>query len=100
MEGQIDEKEKDRRLEIVQRLQEKIIAKKNRKLRKQVFKVIVDDKQDDIYIARPYFSAPDVDYYVYFDSGLDLKNGNFVDVTITGFKEYGFVAKNLKNSTY
>lgn len=100
MDYQIDEKEKDRRLEIVQKLQQKIILKKNKKLKKQVFKVIVDEKLDDIYVARPYFSAPEVDYYVYFQSGLDLKAGNFVDVEITNFKDDGFIAKNYKNSTY
>ena len=100
MEGQIEESVKDKRLEIVQRLQEKIISKKNRKLKGHVLKVIIDDKVDDVYIARPYFSAPDVDFYVEFESKLDLKPGNFVDVLITNFKDGIFLAKNEKNSTY
>ena len=100
MEGQIEESVKDKRLEIVQRLQEKIISKKNRKLKGHILKVIIDDKVDDVYIARPYFSAPDVDFYVEFESKLDLKPGNFVDVLITNFKDGIFLAKNEKNSTY
>ncbi len=100
MEGQIEESVKDKRLEIVQMLQEKIISKKNRKLKGHILKVIIDDKVDDVYIARPYFSAPDVDFYVEFESKLDLKPGNFVDVLITNFKDGIFLAKNEKNSTY
>lgn len=100
MEGQIEENVKDKRLENVERLQEKIISKKNKKLKNHVFKVIIDEKVDDVYIARPYFSAPDVDFFIEFESKLDLKPGNFVDVTITNFKDGVFLAKNEKNSTY
>ena len=100
MDYQIDEKIKDKRLEIVEKLQQKVITKKNRKLKKQVFKVIVDGVQDEYYVGRPYFCAPDVDYKIYFKSYNKLVPGSFVDVKITGFKDDYFIGINDKNSTY
>ena len=100
MEYQIDEKTKDKRLEIVEKIQQKVITRKNRKLKNQVFKVIVDGIYEDYFVGRPYFSAPDVDYNIYFKSYSKLNLGSFVDVKITNFKDDYFIGLHEKNSTY
>lgn len=100
MEYQIDEKTKDKRLEIVEKIQQKVITRKNRKLKNQVFKIIVDGVYEDYFVGRPYFSAPDVDYNIYFKSYSKLNLGSFVDVKITNFKDDYFIGLHEKNSTY
>ncbi len=91
MNFQVDEKIKDERLEKIQKLQEKIITKKNKKLFKKTFKVIVDKKEGEYYIGRTYFSAPDIDFEVAFSSENNIKIGSFVDVKIKDFKNGYFV---------
>ncbi len=98
---QVLEDVKDERLEKIQKLQEKIAISNNKKLIGKTFKVVVDKVYNDgIYEARPYFSAPDVDFLVYFSSYRKLNIGCFVDVTIEDFKDGIFIAQNEKNSTY
>ncbi len=98
---QVSEKVKDKRLEEIQKLQEKIAISNNKKLKGKTFKVVVDKVyKDGIYEARPYFSAPDVDFLVYFTSYRKLNLGAFVDVTFEDFKDGIFIAQNEKNSTY
>ena len=97
---QVEERQKDKRLGKIETLQQKIIVSKNRSLKGETFKVIVDGKDGDYYIGRPYFSAPDVDYVIYFRSFYKLLPGAFVDVTITNFKDYYFIGVHDKNSTY
>lgn len=101
MDCQVPEKIKDERLGKIQILQEKIANANNKKLRGQTLKVVVDKVyRDGIYEARPYFSAPDVDFLVYFSSYRKINPGCFVDVTIEDFKDGIFIAQNEKNSTY
>ena len=98
---QVPENIKDERLDEIQKLQEKVATANNKKLKGKTFKVVVDKVyKDGIFEARPYFSAPDVDFLIYFSSYRKLNPGCFVDVTIQDFKDGIFIAQNGKNSTY
>lgn len=102
MEGQIDEKTKDKRLKMAQDLQEKIATKNNKNLIGNTFKVLCDEyvKEKDFYVGRPYFSAPDIDFEVLFTSSRRLKPGTFVDVKILDYKKGFFVGNVEKYTTY
>ncbi|MBQ3048232.1 MAG: 30S ribosomal protein S12 methylthiotransferase RimO [Clostridia bacterium] len=94
-ENQVDELEKDRRLEIVQKIQHKIAQKQNKKLIGKTLKVLCDsyNSKYKFFIGRPYFSAPEIDFEVWFKSEKALTVGSFIDVKIVDFKEDCFIGE-------
>ncbi len=96
LEGQIKEKIKDKRLNIVQKLQENIATSNNKKYIGEVLKVIIDsyDSENNLFIGRPYFSAPDIDFEILFSSFSKLtKVGAFADVEILDYKNGYFLGE-------
>ena len=49
--------------------------------------------EEGVYIARTYMDAPDVDGYVFLESGWNLMSGDFVTVNIVGAKEYDLIGE-------
>ncbi len=86
MDEQIDEEVKEKRLEILMTLQEKIAQENSEKLIGQTLEVLVE-KHDSLthqYKGRSIFSAPDgVDGEVIFNSKESISCGSFVMVKIT-----------------
>lgn len=99
---QVSEKEKDKRLKLVQSVQEKVAEKNGKSLIKKYFKVIVDsyDRDHKFYIGRSYFMAPSIDFEILFSSIPILRPGSFVDVEITDFSKGYFIGKVEKRTTY
>lgn len=99
---QISEKEKDRRLEIVQKTQQAVATKVNKSRVGKTYKVLIDrfDEKLGCYVGRGYFSAPDVDFEIYFSSFKRHKIGSFVDVKITKYVDEVFVGEVEKTTTY
>ncbi len=97
LKNQIDEKTKDVRLEKIQEIQQKIADKKNKKYIGKVFKVLVDsyDSKHKFYVARPYFSCPDVDFEVLIIHSKKVGVGNFVDVKIVDYSQNYFIGEAL-----
>lgn len=85
MQNQIDEELKQKRKDIIMFEQEYISNEKCNNIIGKVLKVIVEGKlpYDDIYCARSYRDAPDIDGLVFFKSDYDIMSGDFVDVKIT-----------------
>lgn len=102
MAGQIAEEEKDRRLEIVQKTQQAVATKVNKSRVGKTYKVLVDrfDEKVGCYVGRGYFSAPDVDFEIYFSSFKRHKIGSFADVKITKYVDEVFVGEVEKTTTY
>lgn len=102
MAGQIAEEEKDRRLEIVQKTQQAVATKVNKSRVGKTYKVLVDrfDEKLGCYVGRGYFSAPDVDFEIYFSSFKRHKIGSFADVKITKYVDEVFVGEVEKTTTY
>lgn len=101
-ENQIDEKEKQKRLKLVQKVQEKIADENNKKYIGKTLKVIVDDYdiKHGFYVARPYFSAPDIDFEVLLKADFQIKLGSFVDAEIVDYNKNYFIARADKRLTY
>lgn len=102
MNCQISEKDKDKRLRIVQKIQEKIATEKNLSLVGQTFKVLCDsyDKKHGFYVGRSYFCAPDIDFEIIFTSKREILIGSFVDVEIVDYDKGYFIGKTEKFATY
>lgn len=84
----IKQREKNRRLEEIMRLQEQISLEHNQKRVDTVMKVIIDAKEDNHYIGRTEFDSPDVDNSVIISSKKKIEIGTFQPVYITKANSY------------
>lgn len=95
MPEQIPEEEKERRRDEIMELQQQIVFDKSEKQLDKVFSVMVEGRlpEEDVYIARSYMDAPDVDGYVFFHSDWNLMSGEFVDIRITETNGYDLIGE-------
>lgn len=92
---QIDEDEKERRLDILMREQQKISLEKNKQKLGKIIRVICEgyDEECFLYYGRSYGDSIGVDGRVYFAAEDEVKNGQFVDVEILDCDEYDLTGK-------
>jgi len=91
MQGQVPEKTKKARLDILMKDQQVISAQIQQSFVGRTLKVLIEEKEKDTpgtYIGRSEYDAPDVDGVVYVRSKTSLKPGDFVQVKITDAYEY------------
>lgn len=96
LEGHVPETVKKRRLNILMQEQQKISAALHQRFIGQSLRVLIDEQQnsqEDIYLGRSPYDAPEVDGLVYVHSLRKLNPGDFVDVTITDAYEYDLMAE-------
>jgi len=94
---QVNYKIKNRRYKTISSLQDKVLKSWSEKQIGKVFKVLVESEEDNYYIGRAYFDAPEVDSTIKILKNKTLKNkgrknllGNFCNVKIISFEEYDF----------
>lgn len=95
MEGQIDEDVKEARKNEMMELQQEIAFQKCESQVGRTMEVMIEGQlpEEGVYIARTYMDAPDVDGYVFLESGWNLMSGDFVTVNIVGAKEYDLIGE-------
>jgi ribosomal protein S12 methylthiotransferase len=94
-ENQIDEDlKRDRQADIME-LQQEIAFEKAEDMIGTVMYVMVEGKVPDehAYVARSYKDAPNVDGYVFVQTGRELMTGDFVKVKITSSYEYDLIGE-------
>lgn len=80
---QIDEETKKKRLDKVMKAQQKISYIQNKKHVGEIMEGLVIGKENDNYLLRSYWNAPDdVDGKIYFSSSVPLNTGDKVKVRI------------------
>ena len=84
----VPEEEKQERADEIMEIQQQISAELNRQKIGKTFKVLIDKKEGNIYVGRTEFDSPEVDGEVLITSSIELKNGDFVNVKITGSEDY------------
>ena len=83
-------------------LQQEVSKKINKSFVGQRMKVIIDGylPEDDVYVARSYRDAPNVDGNVFVtlneNDSRELMSGTFLDVVITDYSEYDLIAKTVQ----
>jgi len=90
MDGQIDDAVKEaRRQELMELQQEISLDLAQERIGRELY-VMIEGKvaDEDVYVARGYGDAPDVDGYIFVRTGLTLMTGDFIRVRITGASEY------------
>jgi ribosomal protein S12 methylthiotransferase len=94
--GQISQRVKKERYNIVMSIQQEIARKINKQWQDKNLKVLIEEKYEDgLYIARSQYDAPEVDGLVYVRSKKKLPIGRFTDVKITDTLEYDLVGELL-----
>lgn len=89
-EGQIDETVKEFRKNEIYELQQAIAFENAKRHIGRKLDVLVDGylPDDEVYVARTYMDAPDVDGLVFVYSNRQLMTGDMVSVNITDAREY------------
>jgi len=90
MKGQIPEFVKKNRRARIMKLQQKIAFEKAQAEIGRELVVMVEGRvpEDNVYICRTYKDAPNVDGYLFMESGKELMSGDYIKVKVTGAKEY------------
>lgn len=94
-EGQVpDEKKNDRADEIMQ-VQQQVIFDKNEQMTGVRISAIVDGyiPEDDVYVARTYRDAPEIDGCVFFQAPYGILSGTMVTLLVTDAKGYDLVGE-------
>jgi len=91
--GQIPQSIKQKRFDLIMSAQQEVAAVLNKRFLGQSIDVLIEEKQDDTYIGRSQFDAPEVDGIVYVKSKKALKPGKFARVKITDTLEYDLVGE-------
>ncbi len=95
MPDQIEEELKCSRRDEVMELQQEISLEKTESLVGSILDVMVEGKvaDEDVYVARTYRDAPEVDGYLFLESSAQLMTGDFVRVLVTDSNEYDLVGE-------
>ncbi len=93
--GQLDERTKLHRQEIIMNDQYNIVLDKHNRLIGKTFEVLVEgyDAYTDSYTGRTYMDAPEIDCCVKFTSDDDYGEGDFCTVTIINTDEYDLIGE-------
>ncbi len=90
----ISDSVKEERFDALMKLQQQISLKYNESFINKNLRVLVDNiSENNLYIARTEFDAPEIDNEVIIKTNKDLKIGDFVDVKIIDAKEYDLIAE-------
>ncbi len=86
---------KETRRKEAMELQQEIAFEKAEAMTGQVLEVMIEGKLADeaVYVGRTYMDAPDVDGYIFVNSGGPFMSGDFVRVRVTGAAEYDLIGE-------
>ena len=93
--NQIPDNIKEERFNTLMMQQQKISQDVNKEFLGETIDVLIDEKEEDSYLGRSQYDAPEVDGLIYVDSKERLNAGDFVKVEITDTLEYDLVGKAL-----
>lgn len=91
--GQIPKEIKQERLDAVMAKQQRVSLEVNKRFMGKVMDVLVEAKENNAYLGRTQYDAPEVDGLVYLSSKKALKAGDFVKARVTDTLEYDLVAE-------
>jgi len=94
---QVPLKVKQQRHNRLMEIQREISLSKNLSKVGRAFRVLIDTKETDHYVARTVFDAPEIDNEVILQSNGDLPVGTFLEVKITDATEYDLYAEPTNN---
>lgn len=91
--NQIDDEIKQKRADVLMDIQYTITENANKGRVGNIYKVIIDEKEDRKYIGRSYLDSPEIDSGIIFTSDNELEIGSFVNVRITDYDGYDLIGE-------
>ena len=94
MPDQLPDEVKDERLDRIMSLQQRITRRKNKERLGREEKVLISLRiSANLYLARGYFQAPEVDGITMVKSPQPLRNGEFVQARMVGVRKYDMIGE-------
>jgi len=95
MPEQVEEAVKEARRDELMELQQEIAFEKAEDMIGRVLTVMIEGKvaDEDVYVARTYRDAPNVDGYLFVNTSASLMTGDFVKVQVVDFNEYDLIGE-------
>ena len=94
LQDDVPQEVKEKRVDRIMRLQERISLQNNARRIGQRMRVIIDRKEGDFYIGRSEYDSPEVDQELIIQSnGKRLLRGHFYEVEITDAEDYDLYAE-------
>ncbi len=95
MPEQIEEGVKEERRDAVMELQQEIAYEAAEEMTGKCLYAMIEGKvaDEDVYVARTYKDAPNVDGYLFVDTERQLMSGDFVKVRVTDSYEYDLIGE-------
>lgn len=95
-----DETKEDRQAELME-LQQEIAFEAAENMKGRIVTAMIEGKvaDENAYVARTYKDAPNVDGFLFINTGRELMTGDFVKVKITGSYEYDLIGELEDEST-
>ncbi len=95
MPDQIEESVKEARRDELMELQQEIAFEKAQDMIGQELVVMIEGKvaDEDVYVARTYRDAPNVDGFLFLNTTAELMTGDFVKVLVTDSNEYDLIGE-------
>lgn len=92
---QIPEEVKEERRDAIMELQQEVAFDKSASMVGRVLDVMIEGKVADeaAYVGRTYMDAPNVDGYIFVNTGELFMSGDFVKVKVTGSAEYDLIGE-------
>jgi len=91
--NQVPEEIKAKRLDLIMSAQREVSAGVNNKFLGKTLEVLIDEEDNNMYLGRTQYDAPEVDGLVYVKSKQRLQAGDFVKVKINDTLEYDLVGE-------
>lgn len=94
-EDQVGEEVKNERADAIMQVQQQVIFDKNDSMTGERITAMVDGyiPEDDVYVARTYRDAPDIDGCVFFQAPYEILSGTVVSLMVTDAKGYDLVGE-------
>ncbi|MBR2408277.1 MAG: 30S ribosomal protein S12 methylthiotransferase RimO [Lachnospiraceae bacterium] len=98
MKNQVTAKEKRRRQKEIMKLQQRIAFEHAEGRVGKRYQALIEGKmpQENVYLARTYMDAPNIDGYLFVESAEHYESGEFVKVKVTGAKGYDLIGVNTE----
>lgn len=95
MPDQIPEDVKKQRQEQLMELQQEIAFELAEQMKGRTVMAMIEGKMadEDVYVARTYKDAPNVDGFLFINTNRELMTGDFVKAVITGSNEYDLIGE-------
>lgn len=92
---QVPQELKEERRDAIMELQQEIAFDKSASMVGRVLDVMIEGKVADepAYVGRTYMDAPNVDGYIFVNSGELFMSGDFVRVKVTGSSDYDLIGE-------